>query len=193
MQAGMNLTMRATEFFLDRAEIQERVGKYRARALRVAGSFVRRKARTRVLRRRKRSSPPGSPPSVHAKDPTATLKNILYAYDPVTQSVPVGPIKLNQVVGVPGGAKTVPQLLTEGGTAEIEEEARADGRPWSAKTGRWRRRDRRYGPKPWKVYRRRQARYAPRPIMSVALRDALPEIPTAFQGFLFGGDKREAA
>ena len=72
------------------------VGKANARNLSQAGAFIRRSARS-SLRRRKRVSAAGEPPSVHTHDPVATLKNIWFVFDPRRLSVVVGPLKLDRI------------------------------------------------------------------------------------------------
>jgi hypothetical protein len=79
------------------------------------GAFVRQRARS-SLRRRKKASKPGSPPSVHSSDSFATLKNILFAYDADTKSVVVGPVALRGGHGV-----AVPGLHEFGGSTRVNE------------------------------------------------------------------------
>ena len=75
------MTMRMKDFFFDRQAVKGRMTKANRKALSKAGAFIRRRARS-SLRRRKKSSEPGRPPSVHTSDRVATLKNILFAYEP---------------------------------------------------------------------------------------------------------------
>lgn len=89
---GVKMTVK--NLFFDRAMVVREIGKINAAALSKAGAFVRRRARS-SLRRRKKPSAPGSPPSVHSTDNVATLKNILFAYDRQRQSVVIGPVRLN--------------------------------------------------------------------------------------------------
>ncbi len=156
------VSYRVTEFFLDRANVQDAIGKARARALARQGAFVRRRWKSNVLRRRKRVSSPGSPPSIHSRDQVATLKNILFYYDASTRTVVVGPVKLNQRNLTPSGSISVPALLEFGGTARIQEERYRGSQRWFRRDGR-RRIDAR------KQYRTRTAIYAARPSGSVAL------------------------
>lgn len=105
--------------FFDRAAVIKTIGKANATALSRHGAFVQRRARS-SMKRRKKPSPPGSPPSCHSSDPVATLKNIWFAYEPSTQSVVVGPLRLNGSGGsVPalhefGGRRTIRELLVRG-------------------------------------------------------------------------------
>lgn len=158
------VTYRVTQFFLDRAEVQRRVGVARIRALSRQGAFLRRRARTDVLRRRKSVSSPGAAPSIHSRSQVATLKNILFFYDDRTGTVVVGPVKLNQVNRGSSGSISVPSLLEFGGTVSIDEERRIGSR------GQWFRRDMRSQRKrSQREYRTRRANYRPRPFMSTAL------------------------
>ena len=86
MTQSFNMTMRAKQLFFDRRLVQNRMSKANRKALSKAGAFIRRRARS-SLRRRKRVSAPGQPPSVHSTDGVATLKNILFAYEPNLESV----------------------------------------------------------------------------------------------------------
>ena len=113
-------------------------------------AFVRRRARS-SLRRRKRVSQPGQPPSVHSKDKFANLKNIRFTWDQTTESGIVGPVFTNQRnQGFNGifARGTVPKLHEFGGVATIREKQVA---------GRW-----------VAVGRRRRASYPPRPFIGPA-------------------------
>jgi hypothetical protein len=121
------------------------VGRANAKNLSRAGSFIRTSARS-SLRRRKRSSPPGEPPSVHSRDRVATLKNIWFVFDPGARSVVVGPLKLSGSRLEGGDRATVPALHELGGSAFVG-----------------------------KRQRRRRARYAPRPFMGPAMERELPK------------------
>src|SRR6185436_86354 len=99
------------------------IGKDTARALSRIGAFVRRRAAS-SMRRRKSPAAAGSPPSVHSQDKTASLRNILFAYERERQGVVIGPVILNMVTRGARGLSntTVPQLMEFGGTARIQEE-----------------------------------------------------------------------
>lgn len=150
---------KVTKLFFDRAEVQRKIGKARANALSRQGAFVRRRARTDVLRRRKGVSAVGRPPSVHSK---RGLREIYFYYDARSQSVVVGPVKLNKATYTTRGRTTLPNLLEFGGSARIHEVQNRPGGPWFRRDLRRRRR-------PGKNYRTRTAKYKPRPFMSVAL------------------------
>jgi hypothetical protein len=109
--------------FFDRKAVAERVGQQTARALSRLGAFIRRRARS-SMRRRKKPSAPGTPPSAHSSSKVATLKNILFAFDHSRNSVVIGPVRLNQKFYFGGpvlAAGTVPQLHEFGGTLGIRE------------------------------------------------------------------------
>jgi hypothetical protein len=143
------------------------------KALSKAGAFIRRRARS-SLRRRKKSSEPGQPPSVHTSDRVATLKNILFAYEPQSESLVVGPVKLNQKAALLGpqlGDATVPQVHEFGATVKVRE----------VKVGKgWRSGMRRVRPE--QTIRVRAATYPERPFMGPALDAEKDNIPDAWEG-----------
>lgn len=103
---GMTMQQVKAGFF-DRPAVTKSVDRARLRVLRRAGAFVRTRARSSI-RKRKRISEPGSPPSSH----TGLLKRgILFAYDPSNRSVVVGPMLLNRRV------QPAPELLEQRGNA----------------------------------------------------------------------------
>lgn len=171
MAGGFGVTMQIKNLFFDRANVIRQIGRAKARALSKAGAFIRRRARS-SMRRRKAPSAPGSPPSAHSKDPVATLKNILFAYEPQQQSVVIGPVWLNQVNNLWTGSRaTVPAIHEFGGTVGILEVSHDRGRTWR----RW---DRRRNRRPNEMYRRRQAHYPQRAFMGPALQAEIPNFPS---------------
>lgn len=92
-------------WFFDRAEILGRMEKAAVRSMSKFGAFVRTRARSSI-RRRKKVSEPGQPPSAHA----GQIKLIYFAYDPGSRSVVVGPVEFKR-----GEA---PPLLEFGGERE---------------------------------------------------------------------------
>ena len=75
------------EIFFDGNRIIRRMEQANRRILMRAGAFIRRRARSSI-RKRKKISDPGKPPSSH----TGRLKGlILFAYSPTTETVVVGP------------------------------------------------------------------------------------------------------
>lgn len=136
------------------------------RGLSRQGAFLRRRVQTRVLRRRKTSSMPGQPPRVHATG-YASLKRIVFHYDPRTETVVVGPVKLNQKQQdwINIGSQTVPELMEHGGVVTINERSRDGGRTWRRAASKRKR--------PGEKTRRRRAVYKPRPFMAVGLQQEI--------------------
>lgn len=78
--------------FFDRAAVDAAVDRGTRRALSRFGAYVRTRARTSI-RKRKRISAPGAPPSSHS----GHLKRLIYfGYDQRTRSVVVGPLLYNK-------------------------------------------------------------------------------------------------
>lgn len=85
----MPATLKVKGLFFDRAVVIKAMSKATLRALSKAGAFIRTRARS-SMRRRKRASTPGTPPSAHGG---AQLKTLLFfSFDPSTKSVVVGPV-----------------------------------------------------------------------------------------------------
>lgn len=107
--------------FFDRAAVKNSLSKAEHKNLSKIGAYVRKRARS-LLRKRKKASSPGSPPSVHTADKVASLRNILFAYLPREHSVIIGPVGLNQVNYMAAGYKTtIPALMEFGGLLNIRE------------------------------------------------------------------------
>lgn len=136
------ITMRMKDLFFDRQKVIDMMDKKTHSALKKAGAFIQRVAR-QSIRRRKKPSAPGQPPSAHAKE---GLKKILFVAD--RQSLIVGPVGFGPKPGV------VPQTNEFGGKTEIRQHK------WSA--------DLREGKK--LPPRGTKARVAARPFMGPALR-----------------------
>lgn len=170
------MSMRMKEFFFDRQAVKGRMTKSNRKALSKAGAFIRRRARS-SLRRRKKSSEPGRAPSVHTSDRVATLKNILFAYEPQSESLVVGPVKLNRqtLLGPQLGNTTVPQVHEFGATVRIREVK--VGKGWRSGVRRVR---------PGQPVRVRAAKYPERPFMGPALEAEKDSIPDAWSGSLGG-------
>jgi hypothetical protein len=176
MTQSFVITMQAKQLFFDRRLVKRRISKANRKALSKAGAFIRRRARS-SLRRRKGVSSPGRPPSVHSSDSVATLKNILFAYEPQSESLVVGPVRLNQqaLLGPQLGSTTVPQLHEFGGRVRIREVK--VGNRWFSGVRRVR---------PGQPIRVRSARYAERPFMGPALEAEKDNIPDAWAGTVGG-------
>lgn len=170
------MTMRMKELFFDKQIVRDRMSKANRRALSKAGAFIRRRARS-SLRRLKKPSAPGQPPSVHTSDRVATLKNILFAYEPESDSLVVGPVKLNQksFLGPILGSSTVPQVHEFGSTIKVRETKVGNRWRMGAKRG-----------KPNQPVRVRSAQYPARPFMGPALEAEKDHIPDAWSGSVGG-------
>lgn len=105
----------AKKMFFDRAAVINATDRATKSVFSKFGAFVRRVARSSI-RRRKKSSAPGMPPSSH----TDLLKKfIFFGYDAEKKSVVIGPVLLN------GTSGTAPEVLEKGGTAVITQSSTA--------------------------------------------------------------------
>lgn len=169
INVGMKVNAASKAGFFNRQAVINAVGRANAKNLSKAGAYIRQTGRF-SLRRRKKSSKPGSPPSVHARDQFANLRNIRFSWDMSTGTMVVGSLKLNQVVMLNGSASSVPNLMEFGGINAIKEVSRDQGATWAPADGR-------YAKRSWYRYRTRYANYAPRPYMQPALEANLPKFP----------------
>lgn len=176
----MEITYKITDWFIDRANVLEKVGKARQKALMTAGAYIRRAARDR-LKRSKKSAPPGESPRRHSPDPN--LATILFALDPSTDSMVIGPVKLNAKKPLRNSsAETLPQLLEHGGTAEITEYS-LTGAEWMPLPAAVKAKEKRRQPERLLKRRTRQVQYS-NPFMGPALQAALPDIPAKFRDLI---------
>lgn len=162
---SVTITMNMKSAFFDRQAVIKAVERVEHRTMSKSLAYIRTTARTRVLRRRKKASQPGSPPSVHSRDNFATLKNIWFAYDQRRSSGVVGPVKLNgnqSAYAFPNG-NTVPGLLEGGGSMTVTEESWKSENKW--RPARRIKSRRSHG----KKFRKRRVTVKPRPFMQVAL------------------------
>lgn len=98
------ITMRIKDQFFDRPAVQKSMLEVERGALSKAAAFIWRRARS-SMRKRKRSSKPGQPPSVHE----GSLRKMLYfGWDTQTRSALIGPVGFN--------GSNVPETLEYGGT-----------------------------------------------------------------------------
>jgi len=105
---GMRISQ-AKGLFFDRQRVKNAVDRTTRRVLSRFGAFVRTRAKSSI-RKRKKSAPPGKPPSSH----TGLLKKfIFFGYDQYQQSVVIGPVKLN------AQGQEVPHTLEQGGVTAI--------------------------------------------------------------------------
>jgi hypothetical protein len=114
-KGGVAVVMRPSkDNFFDREHVQRSMDQTTYKAFFRFGAFVRKVAR-RSIRKRKKISDPGFPPSSH----TDLLKDRIYfAWDSVQGSVVMGPEKINRPT-------EAPELLEFGGDVEVIE----DGKP----------------------------------------------------------------
>jgi len=97
--------------FFDRKAVRSAVDRTTRRVLSKFGAFVRRGAKSSI-RKRKRASTPGEPPSSH----TGLLRRfIFFGYDRSQRSVVIGPQRLNERIG------DAPRALEHGGTSTVIE------------------------------------------------------------------------
>ncbi len=153
-------TYSVSKLFFDRAEVMRRVDQARVRVLSRQGAFIRTRARRRILRPRKGVARPDQAPSTHT-DSGASLRTILFFYDKQSQSVVVGPVRLNRVRRS-GGRLTIPQLHEFGGAVPITEVR-------YRRRGQWYQTNRFHRPGKALQQRKRVAIYPARPFMSKAL------------------------
>ena len=158
--------------FFDRAKVQKSMDRGTHRALSKGLSYIRTRQRTSI-NRRKKVSRPGRPPNAHSRDPVASIKNILFAYDARTKSGVVGMVKLNQKQQdwIDSGSLTVPQIMEDGAVVAIHEVATAYSLKKRGRSSNkaWRRRDKRRKARPGDLRRTRRAVYRPRPSAGPAL------------------------
>lgn len=157
---------------LDTAAVTRHVDRAARPVMMRAGAFVRRRAQSR-LRRRKKPSAAGQAPSVHATDSRATLKNIRFDYDAEAKELIVGFVLLDTGNEVADPSGTLPETLEFGGTVSLLEEER---RP-----GRWRRVNPRR-PARDLPRRHRTVTYAARPVMGPALDDEKDQFAEMWEG-----------
>lgn len=158
--------------FFDKQLVIKAVGKSTAAVMSKAGAFIRRTARG-LIRKRKRTSKPGEPPSSH----TGVLKQFIYfAFDPRAGSVVIGPAKTNQVFFKGNGEPVtgaVPGILEHGGSIRILERR--------LRNGKWVRADLRSKRKLANYKTRlRKVSVAARPYMGPALAKEAPKFPSLF-------------
>jgi len=105
------ISMDLKAIFFDRKAVRSAVDRTARRVLSRFGAFVRRAAKSSI-RKRKRASAPGEPPSSH----TGLLKQfIFFGYDRDRRSVVIGPQRLNQKIG------DAPAALEHGGMSTVIE------------------------------------------------------------------------
>jgi hypothetical protein len=152
--------------FFDRKAVLDATSRAEHKVLGRFGAFVRRKAKGSI-RKRKKISEPGKPPSSH----TGVLKNfIFFAWDATKRAVVIGPTLANMLSFTRDRQPvngTIPEALEYGGEVTILEEKLGD---------RWFRKDlrRRRGNRPTRF---RTAKIAARPFMTPAFEAEAPKLP----------------
>ncbi len=172
MRSGFKLK-NITAMFFDRQKI---LNKYQAKRLRIlsrAGAYVLRVYKS-LIKNRDSVSEPGNPPSGHPENgqKDGALEQYSYfVYDPQSESVLVGPAKLNKVYFDGNGQPltgTVTEILDRGGDFQILE---------VFKRGRWQRADlrsrRRIAGLPTRL---RRVHIAARPAIGPALEKSTPKL-----------------
>lgn len=172
------LTLSVKRSFFDRPEVIAKIGKRVAKGLNRAGGSVKLTSQ-RSLRRRKKSSEPGTPPTRRTETGRG-LSAILYGFDG-RDSVVIGPVKFNGSRGIEP-MSTVPGLHERGEAATIAESRfvmpSGEATPWRAAS----RRPVRLRPGQRVEQRRRSVKYSARPFMQPALEKIKPRLPKLFAG-----------
>jgi len=146
----------AKGLFFDSKKVQATTTKAERRVLSRFGAYVRQSARSSI-RKRKKVSAPGQPPSSH----TGLLKRfILFAYEPERRSVVIGPVRLNAKIG------DAPPALEYGGQVRVASRSRS-------RLSRAKRRTRR---QPSAATRGRTVTIRPRPFMGPAFEREKPKL-----------------
>jgi hypothetical protein len=173
--------------FFDLTAVRTPVDRASRRVLKGFGAFVRRAAKSSV-RKRKKASEPGKPPSSHS----GFLKRlIVFCYEAAFQNVVIGPLLFGRKVqdGKPVGRMTVPEVLEYGGSVTLLEYQRdytASGRAQVIAMGKdpdaWHRLGRKRiwhkkgQPLRIRAQRRRTINIAPRPLMRLAFEAERPKL-----------------
>jgi len=185
MSVGTEFKVDKNKMFFDRDAVKKALGAKNAAILGRFGSFAMRAAR-QSMRRRKKPSPPGTPPSAHGgkdypKGPL--LKTLLrYHFDPTTNSVVVGPLgasgKLAPSLQEFGGSKVIKTRRVPPKSARKASPAQAEAFKRKIKDG--------------SIVRTKeplvqQTIHLPaRPYMKPALLKELPKFPTLYAGQITG-------
>ena len=167
----MAIGMDIKKLFFDRPKIKRAVDKAKRGVLSRAGAFIRQTARTSI-RKRKGTSPPGSPPHSHLG---LLRRFILFGYDERTDSVVVGPAKLAK-------AGDAPHTLEFGGAAVAKRTMVVRvGDTGRDRRGRFARGKRQL------VEAGTRLVYKPRPYMGPAMKKELPKFPQLWRNSIRSG------
>jgi hypothetical protein len=133
----MQITMKAKNLFLDRQEVIAALGRARMKVLGKAGAFIRKRARDSIkskaplkppkwsanrgvraaqrkafrAKQAARVAATGRPPFSHTRG--LNLRTIFFAFDPGTETVVIGPVRLDKTHG------EASRVLELGGTERI--------------------------------------------------------------------------
>lgn len=183
------ISAKVTSMFFDRAAVIEAVGKARVKVLKKAGWLIREDARASLVFRppvrrprwsrnratrlqqiksyyaakKASASKPGDVPFVR-RNRYPSLKAIIYAYDPTTTAVVVGPIERRQR----SSERTVPDVHEHGGRTLIRTRVAQKGKYVKTKKGKTVKQ---------KITKTVAANYPVRPIMGPAFEDVKPQLP----------------
>jgi hypothetical protein len=108
------------------------------------------------------------------------VRTVLFFLDPSTDSMVAGPVKLNAAKRLKSNRSTVPELMEFGGEAEVLELSPDRGKTWITldESRKAKYRGTRFRS------RMRKATFAAHPYMSVALDQALPDVPEHFRDLI---------
>ena len=119
----METTFAMKVAFFDREKVKQAIGAANARMLNRAGGAIRLTWRRSIRSggKKGKASQPGEPPRYHSVEPN--LRTILYAFDSSSNSMVIGPAKLNSRRRLDGITidTTVPALIDRGGKLTITE------------------------------------------------------------------------
>lgn len=151
------ITIRAARSnFFDRESVIAAAGAAQVRVLSKFGAFVRTRAKSSI-RKRKKSSKPGQPPSSHL----GLLKQfIFFSYDREAESVVIGPALINR-------STNAPETLEHGGDTTIEVHRFVSGA--------------KYGNRVRYLTQQKPIHVKARPFMGPALKAELPGLPALWR------------
>ena len=161
---GVSIGFEIKKLFFDRKAVTSRVDKRKRQVLSKFGAYVRRTSR-RSIRKRKKASRPGSPPSSHI----GLLKKFIYfGYDPNRDSVVIGPVRLTHK-----GRGQAPANLEYGGTITLPtREVEVKGKAGRDDHGRFTK-----SIKQKNTIKGGKHRIRPRPFMQPAFEKEQPKLP----------------
>ena len=174
----IGLDVRMKKYFFNTRAVEQRLGEQRARTLRNAGGYARTTAIRSMRRAGKKGkpSPEGQPPRYHGGN--RSLRTIIYAMDPVRESVVIGPIRFNQkqYYGSTIVHGSVPALQEGGGDITVREKmVGAEWRPMGRRK-----------PRPGQATRNRNVKLGARPYMQPAQKKTVERLRAKDTEIYFG-------